>query len=216
MCVMKKLLIVTITSVFAGTLAGQTTAEWLSQKKTQKKYLVQQIAALQVYAGYLSRGYTIVKEGLHTIQNIKHGDLDLHAEYFTSLSAVNPKIKRYKKVADILSMQMSIAKQTSNAMKVYAKSWQFTSEESAYLKNVSNNILRACAGKLDDLFEIITDGDLKMKDDERITTIDKIYADVQDMQVFTSSFCNNTSVLSAHRKQAAHEIIVSKKLNGLK
>ncbi len=213
---MKKILIITVAVFFAGTLSAQTTGEWLSQKKTQKKYLAKQIALLQVYAGYLSKGYTIVKGGLHTIQNIQHGDLNLHAVYFTSLSAVNPKIKSYTKVADILSMQMSIAKQTGNSMKIYAKSSQFTSEESAYLKNVFNNILKACADKLDDLFDIIKDGNLKMKDDERIQAIDKIYADVQDLQVFTSSFCNNNTVLSEHRKQAENEIIVSKKLNGLK
>ncbi len=216
MCVMKKLFVLVVIIWFANTMRAQTAAEWLNQKKKQKKYLVQQIAALQVYAGYLSKGYTIVKDGLHTIQNIKHGDLDLHTEYFTSLSAVNSKIKRYAIVADILSMQMSIAKQTSNAIKRFIGSGQFTSQESAYLKNVFNNILRACVGKLDDLYNIITDKNLKMKDDERVEAIDKIYADVQDMQVFTSSFCNNTTGLYVHRKQAENEIIVSKKLNEIK
>ncbi len=55
MCGMKKLLIVSIIILFTETLSAQTSAEWLSQKKTQKKYLVQQIAALDVYAGYLSK-----------------------------------------------------------------------------------------------------------------------------------------------------------------
>ncbi len=216
MCVMKKLLIVSIIILFAGTLPAQTIAEWLSQKKTQKKYLIQQIAALHVYAGYLSKGYTIVKGGLHTIQNIKDGDLHIHADHFASLLTVNLKIKHYAKVADILSMEVSIAKQTGGAMKRFNKSKQFTGEELAYLKDVSNNILQACTNNLDHLGKVITNGDLQMKDDERIQAIDKVYADMQDIQVFTSSFCNSATGLSVERNQEENDINVAKKLNGLK
>ncbi|MBK8310917.1 MAG: hypothetical protein IPL04_08535 [Chitinophagaceae bacterium] len=37
---------------------GQTLAEWTQQKKTQKKYLLQQIVALQVYIGYAKKAIT--------------------------------------------------------------------------------------------------------------------------------------------------------------
>ncbi len=213
---MKKLLIVSIIILFAETLPAQTTAEWLSQKKTQKKYLIQQIAALHVYAGYLSKGYTIVKGGLHTIQNIKDGDLHIHADHFASLLTVNPKIKHYAKVADILSMEVSIAKQTGGAIKRFNNSNQFTSEEVAYLKNVCNNILRACASNLDGLSNLTTSGDLQLKDDERLQGIDKIYADMQDIQMFATSFCNNAVGLSIQRTNEENEVIISKKLNGIK
>ncbi len=216
MCVMKELLIVSIIILFTETLPAQTSAEWLSQKKTQKKYLVQQIAALHVYAGYLSKGYKIVKGGLHIIQNIKHGDLNLHADHSASLSSVNPKIKSYAKVADILSMELSIAKQIGRAKKRFSGSRQFTSEEVGYLKNVFNNILTACANNLDGLCSLVTGGDVQMKDDERIQAIDKIYADMQDIQMFTTSFCNKAEGLSTHRMNEENEIIVSKKLNGIK
>ena len=53
----------------AENLFAQTLAEWVSQKVTQKKYLLQQIAALQVYSGYLSKGYSIAKDGLNTTFN---------------------------------------------------------------------------------------------------------------------------------------------------
>ncbi len=55
-----------------------------------------------------------------------------------------------------------------------------------------------------------------MKDDERIQAIDKIYADMQDIQMFTTSFCNKAEGLSTHRMNEENEIIVSKKLNGIK
>ena len=54
----------------AENLTAQTWAEWFRQKATQKKYLLQQIAALHVYSGYLSKGYSIAKDGLNTIKSI--------------------------------------------------------------------------------------------------------------------------------------------------
>ena len=95
---MKKLLIISIVVLCAENLSAQTWAEWFRQKATQKKYLLQQIAALHVYSGYLSKGYSIAKDGLNTIKSIKNGDLLQHSNYFTSLVTVNPQIKRYKKV----------------------------------------------------------------------------------------------------------------------
>lgn len=65
---------------FSGTRASkvQTFHEWFRQKKTQKKYLIQQIAALKVYLGYVQKGYSIAQKGLTTVSNIKKGNFDLH------------------------------------------------------------------------------------------------------------------------------------------
>ena len=38
------------------------------------------------------------------------------------------------------------------------------------------------------LFGLITDGEQQMKDDERIKRIDKLYADMQDKQMFVQVF----------------------------
>lgn len=216
MCVMKKLLISSIVILFAETLMAQTTAEWTSQKKTQKKYLAQQIAALHVYANFLSKWYAVVKRGLHTIQKIKYGDLDLHADHFASLLKVNPKIKRYVKVADIIFLEISITKQTGSVLKRFNSSKDFTGEEETYLHNIGNNILRACSNNLDELSNLISGGNLQLKDDERIAGIDKIYADMKELQMFTGSFFNNASGLSVQRHHEENEIIVSEKLNGVK
>ena len=51
----------TIACIILSTNIGhsQKWDEWFKQKKTQKKYLIQQIAALKVYLGYLKEGYDI-------------------------------------------------------------------------------------------------------------------------------------------------------------
>jgi 3-deoxy-D-arabino-heptulosonate 7-phosphate (DAHP) synthase class II len=213
---MKKVLIVSVVILYAANLSAQTLDEWVNQKATQKKYLLLQIAALKVYAGYLSKGYSIAKNGLNTIKDIKNGDFKLHNNYFTSLVTVSPKVKRYKKVAEIIAIQISIAKQSGKAIKNFMSNKHFTSAEINYLQNVFSNLLAECSKILDELFSLITNGNLQMKDDERIKTIDKLYVDMQDKQQFTRSFCNSAAGLSLHRSNEANDIIISKKLNGLK
>ncbi len=200
----------------AENLSAQTWAEWFRHKATQKKYLLQQIAALHVYSGYLSKGYSIAKDGLNTIKSIKNGDLLQHTNYFTSLITVNPQIKRYKKVADIIAMQISIAKQSGNVIKGFRNNHHFKLTEINYLQGVYSKLLSDCAKNLDELFTLITNASLQMKDDERIKSIDKIYLDMQDKQQFVRAFSNNTVGLSIQRSNEENDILISKKLNGLK
>jgi hypothetical protein len=213
---MKKLLIISIMVLCAENLFAQTWAEWFRQKATQKKYLLQQIAALKVYSGYLSKGYSNAKNGLNTIKSIKNGDLLQHTNSFTSLLTVNPKIKQSKKVADIIAMQISITKQIGNAIKRFRNNHHFTTTEINYLQGVFNTLLSACAKNLDELLNLITNGNLQMKDDERIKAIDKIYFEMLDKQQFVRAFSNNAAGLSIQRSNEENDIIISKKLNGLK
>lgn len=190
---------------------AQTYDEWVRQKETQKKYLLEQIAALKTYIGYAEEGYSIAKKGLNTIKDIKNGDFNLHDNFFKSLSAVNPEIKKYSKVAAIISMQISITKLVRNS-----RFKQLTSVELNYLQQVFNNVLDDCAINLDELFGLVTDGEQQMKDDERIKRIDKLYTDMQDKQIFVQSFSNSAKRLSLNRRNDQYDIEIQRKLNGLK
>jgi len=213
---MKKILVISILILFAGKLSAQTWDEWFSQNSTQRKYLLQQIAALKVYTGYLSKGYSIAKNGLNTIKGFKKGDLTQHTNYLNSLITVNPKVKRYTRIPEIIALQISIAKQSATAIKNLKRNPHFTQIEITYLQQVLNSMLSDCAKNFDELFSLISNGNLQMKDDERIKAIDKLYADMQDKQQFTRSFCNSAAGLSIQRSNEANDIIISKKLNGLK
>jgi hypothetical protein len=194
---------------------AQTYDEWFRQKKTKEKYLLEQIAALQTYIGYAKKGYSIVTGGLNTIKDIKHGDFNLHNTFFNSLSTVNPAIKKYSKVASIIAMQISIAKQITNTIKSCKKSNMLLNSELKYLGAVFNNLLDECAKNLDELFALITNNETQIKDDERIQRIDKLYEDMKDKQMFTTSFSHSAKGLSIQRLNDQNDIIISKKMNGL-
>lgn len=195
---------------------GQTLAEWTQQKQTQKKYLLQQIAALQVYIGYAKKGYNIANKGITTVRNIKNGDFNLHRDFFSSLKNVNPKISKYIKVADIIAYQVRIIKNTKQTLQGIRETKQFTTEELDYCKRVFDNLLDECVKTIDELLMVITSGELEMKDDERLKLIDKIYTDMQDKYSFCSSFSEEMGLLSVQRMGEQIEINRSKIINGLK
>jgi hypothetical protein len=178
--------------------------------------LLQQIAALQVYIDYAEKGYSIATKGLNTIQNIKNGDFNLHSNHFSSLFNVNPNIKKIGKVADIIAMQFFITKEVNGTIKYCIKSNQLSTAEFKYLKQVFANLINDCAKNLDELFDLITNGELQLKDDERVQRIDRLYADMQDKQVFVQSFGNAAKGLCVQRLNDHFDIEIENKLNDLK
>jgi hypothetical protein len=213
---MKKLLILFLFGMFATTTQAQTFAEWFRQKKTQKQYLIQQIAALQVYIGYAQKGYSIAKEGLNTIGELKRGEFNLHTGYFNSLKSVTPKIKQYAKVADIVAMQVTIIQGYSKTRRQVRKSGVFNGEELDYIMRVLGRLLDDCENTLNELIAVTTDGNLEMKDDERLERIDILYHDMTDKYTFSRSFNKETMVLAASRIKGNNDVQTSRALYGIK
>ncbi|MBS1512793.1 MAG: hypothetical protein JST86_18265 [Bacteroidetes bacterium] len=214
---MKRILLLATAGLFAFHLSNaQTTDEWLNQKATQKKYLLQQIAALQVYLGYAKKGYNISTSGINTIRNIKNGDFNLHRDFFNRLKNVNPAIRRYAKVADIIAYQIKIIRQTKVTLQQIRETKQFTEAELDYCNKVFDNLMDECIKTVEELILVTTSGELEMTDDERLKRIDGLYADIQDKYSFTCSFSEDMGLLAVQRLGELMEINRSKLINGIK
>ena len=209
---MKKLLILFLFGMMATTIQAQTFAEWFRQKKTQKEYLIQQIAALQVYIGYAQKGYSIAQEGLNMISDFKRGEFNLHTDYFNSLKSVNPNIKKYAKVADIMTMQVAIIQGYSRNRRQMRESGAFNEEELDYIMRVLGRLLDDCENTLNELITVTTNGNLEMKDDERLERIAILYQDMADNYTFSQSFSNQTMVLAASRIKEYNDVQTSRAL----
>jgi len=213
---MKKLLILFLLTTIVTTTQAQTFAEWFRQKKTQKQYLIQQIAALQVHIGYAQKGYSIAKEGLNTIGDFKRGEFNLHTGYFNSLKSVNPKIKQYAKVADIIAMQVTIIQGYGRTRRQVRESGAFNRKELDYIGRVLGRLLDDCENTLDELIAVNTDGKLEMKDNERLERIDVLYKDMTDKYTFSQSFHSETMVLAASRIRENNDVQTSRALYGIR
>ena len=204
-------------ALFAVTAGdAQTLQEWTQQKKTQIKYMLQQIAANRIYIEYLQKGYSIANSGLTNIRKIKKGDFDLHYDFLSSLKAVNPKIRNSGKVVAIIGLQIKIIRDSRQALERIREMNQFTNEELSYCSKVFDNLLEDCLKNIDELFLVISSGELTMKDDERLNRIDKLYEDMQSKYGFCASFSNEMGLLAIQRFSEQMEVNQSKILNGLR
>src|SRR5215217_1209124 len=131
-----------IAILFASSVCqAQTFDEWFRQNATQKKYLIQQIAALKVYLDYVQKGYAIAQKGLTTIGHIKQGDFNLHRDFFNSLKGVNPNIERYTKVADMVALQLKVVQVYNKVRKQVNNDNLFGAKEMDYIFKVFENVL---------------------------------------------------------------------------
>lgn len=193
----------------SGNIQAQTFAEWFQQKKTKKKYLVQQIAALQVYIEYLQKGYKIAKGGLNAIRSIKDGDFTQHLFHFNSLKLVNPEVKKYAKLAELVLLQEKMLQRTRSTLKEVKRDNLYSPDEWSYVQKVFDLLLEDCTATIDELLAVLRNGELEMSDDERIERIDKLYTHMEDMYAFCESFSSDALLLKINRRKALTDIQVS-------
>lgn len=213
---MKRLSILVLVFASLSSVKAQTFNEWFKQKATQRKYLLEQIAALQVYVGYLQTGYSIARDGLNTISDIKNGEFDLHTNYFNSLKTVSPQIKNYWRVAEIIALQLRIVEVYRDAFGHIRQSGAFSGEEIRYLNAVFERLLDDCIKTVDELIAVTTSNELEMRDDERLKQIDKLHADMQGKYTFIQAFSGEANMLAVARSRERNEVETSRALHGIK
>lgn len=213
---MKRIALIGLCVLYTSFCQAQVFQEWFNQKKTQVKYLLEQIAAFEVYAGYVKKGYDIANDGLGTIRELKKGDFNIHSDHFSSLKQVNPAIRRYSRVADIIRMQTYILKVSRTALQAARSSYLLTTDEMAYLDQVHKNLLEKSAEDINQLMFLVTDKELEMKDDERIKRVDQLYDDIRDKYTFLQSFSSGASLLMLQRTKEQQEVNSARIIHGVK
>lgn len=200
-----------ISSGMAANAHAQTFAEWFSQKKTQKKYLLQQIAALQVYSGYLKKGYSIASNGLGSVSGYLKSENGLHTTYYNRLKTADPVVKKNPMVKDIMSWQQDILKRTQEIDRVGG----ITGTEKKYLLSVSNAVLNDCDQQLITLQNVISDNKVAMSDAERLALITRIHTAMLSNYHFASQFATQVKILTLRRQQEQAQVTVSKRVYGI-
>lgn len=185
---------------------SQTWNEWFRQKKTQKKYLIQQIAALKVYLKYLKQGYTVVKKGMQLVGDIKEGNFNSHKEYFGSLREINEVVSGSGKVSSTVYFESTIVEMIKRIRKDASESEMLTSDERQYINSVCDNLLKLSNEALSDLEDLLTDSHLEMKDDERIKRLRTLNDGSKERFTYTRRFFNSNRLLIMQREKDQAEV----------
>ncbi|MHC0443063.1 hypothetical protein [Flavobacterium sp. 3-210] len=197
--------------IFAGLILNQG----IFAQAKQRKELLLQIAALQVYIDYAQQGYSTVRKGLSFIGDVKKGEVSLHGHYFASLLKINPKIKKYYKIAEIISMQFKIVKTYKKTFQELQQNDLFHGNELDYIERSFESLLDSCNETLDTLLLITTDLKLEMKDDQRMERIDELYKAMLDDYNFCMTFSKEAKMLALSKAVENRDIKSINSIYGL-
>lgn len=176
---------------------------------------VQKLAQLKGILSDMYKGYQVVSSGYETIKNISEGNFNLHQLFLDGLLAVSPAVQNYKRIADIINDQILIVKEYKNAFNQFKMDANFTIEEITYLGKVYSNLFNSSLKDIDELIMVITASTLRMSDDERLSSIDKIFAGMQDKLTFLRYFNNNTTLLALQRAKERNDVSTIQNIYGL-
>ena len=176
---------------------------------------VEKLAQLKKILSNMKKGYDIVSTGYNKIKAVSKGNFNLHDAFLSALLQVSPGVKKYNRVADIITCQKQIVKEYKVAFRRFNSSNLFNVSELNYMSNVYSNLFNKSLQNLNELIIVLTAGKLRMSDDERIAAIDSVYNDITDKLVFLRSFNNENNVLAVQRGREMIDTKVSKKLNGM-
>lgn len=181
----------------------------------QRKELLLQIAALQVYMDYAEKGYAAVSKGLNFIGDAKKGELNLHGDYFTSLLKVNPRVRNYYKIGEIIALQLKILKNCKKSIAGLQTSDLFYGDELDYIERSFNRLFENCNRTLEELLVLTTDAGLELKDDQRIERIDALHERMLSDYTFCISFTNEARLLCISKAGDQKDAKVVKDIYGL-
>lgn len=207
---MKKILII-IAIIFAFT--GETIAQ--SYEAQQLALDIEKLSQLKKILSNMKKGYQVLTKGYNTVKDITKGNFDLHQTFLDALMQVSPAVRKYKKIADIISSQTQLVKEYKSAFRRFKKCNQFNQSEIKYMGSVYDNLFKKSLQNLDELTIVITSGKLRMSDDERINAIDRIYADIGDKLGFLRNFNKENNILALQRGRESIDTKISQKFNGL-
>ena len=198
---------------YLGLLTLFISINGLSQSQEVQQLLlnVEKLAELKSILSNMKKGYELISNGYEKVKGISKGNFDLHKEFLDALLEVSPTVKSYRKATLILSTQQALIRESAKARHDFAISNLFNAGELQYFQQVHSNLLNQSLKNLEEFAMVITSGQLRMNDAERLAAIDRIYDNMQEKLVFLRGFTNKTKMLGAGRKQQQYEIDHSRK-----
>lgn len=177
---------------------------------------VEKLSQLKNILVDLKKSYKILHDGFTLVSNISQGNFSIHKVFLDGLMEVSPAVKKYRKVAGIVEYQVQLVQEYKKAYNRFRQMNAFTAKELEYLSNVYGNLLKLSLRNLDELITVVTAGELRMSDDERLAAVDRIFAEMEDKLLFLRDFNGKAAVFGLQRSREIADMAVSEKIGGYK
>lgn len=211
---MKKIILVLALALCGTAVRHEAKAQ--AQEIAQLVLNIEKLAQLKQILSDLEKGYRILNGGYNTIKNLSEGNFSLHKVFLDGLMDVSPAVRKYYKVAEIVDYQVRLVREYKAAQNKFLRSGLYTAEELDYIGKVYANLFKTSLRNLDELTLVITANKLRMSDDERLSSIDRIHTEMGDMLQFLRYFNGNTTLLGAQWQNEQQDIETMQNIHGIK
>ncbi|MFX1707248.1 TerB family tellurite resistance protein [Chitinophaga sp. CC14] len=201
---MKKILLILLVCLAVSQLPFRANAQ--ANEAAQLALNIEKLAQLKSILTTLKKGFTIVSSGYGTVKSLTQGNFSLHKAFLDGLMQVSPAVKKYRKVVGIIDYQIRLFKECKIAVRRISAPDLFQASEISYMVGVYEKVGAGSLKNLDELLNVVTAGSLRMSDDERLSTIDKIYADMEDKLTFVREFGSTCSLMALGRSKAKNQV----------
>jgi len=186
-----------------------------AQEMQQLILNIEKLTQLKGILKDMKTGYQIYKEGYGTVSSLSKGNFDLHSVYLNGLLSINPTVKNYGRIAEILLQQASLISEYKSTYSRFKQSSTFSASELSYMSDIYVQLVKQSLENLDELANVLTAGKLRMSDQERMQAIDRIYSSSSDKLQFLRYFNRQGVVLSLQRSKDLGDTRTLKQLYGI-
>jgi hypothetical protein len=176
---------------------------------------VEKLAELKKILQNMYDGYRMLEQGYNKVRDVANGNYKLHQVFLDGLYLVNPEVKKYHKIADIIQFQLALVREYKAAYDNFRDCDMFNESELQYIGNVYQHLFKESTENMNALIMVVTAGQLRMSDDERLTMIDRLYDEMWNKLSFLRYFNQDNHVLALQRLKESAEIKNVKKMHGL-
>lgn len=196
-------------NVFCFGLLVLCSANRLKAQSAEVQQLILNVEKLSQFKNILKdmkAGYQIISKGYNAVRDISKGNFSLHETFLDGLMAVSPEVRKYHKIAGIIKTQGNILSEYKAAFSRFKSSGQFTIQEVDYMASVYSQLNKQSLQNLEALLMVVTAGELRMSDDDRLAAIDRIFEDMQDKLLFLRHFNAKGIGISRQRTMEQNEV----------
>lgn len=185
------------------------------QELQQLALNIEKLSQFRAILKDMKKGYEMLTGGYNTVKDLTQGNFTLHEKFLEDMLEVSPTVRDYKKVGKIVAIQITIVDKYKSAMSRFSSSGLFNQGELSYLAHVYDKLFKESLRNLDELAMVLTSGEARMSDDERLETIDRIHSDMEDKLLFLNDFNSKGAILGLQRAKEKHDADALRLLSGI-
>jgi len=201
---MKRMLVLLVlfNVMMASSCRAQSTGDLIQQLLLD----VQKLSELKTILQDMKKGYEILDRGYTEIRDIAQGRFNLHKTFLDALLAVSPSVRNYYRIDAILDGEYALVREYQQGRQEAHGCGLFTGPELGYFDGIYSTLYNRSLQSLDELAMVVTDGELRMSDAQRLRSIDRVYTEISGQLKAACQLRQEAALQMAQRQHEKNEL----------